>query len=131
MKRSILSPLARADLGEIHDYIAERDADAALDFVTRLELVCESLAPCQGKGVSAMSLGKACEAFRLRVTSSFTAGLQPELRSRASFTERGISKPFLRASRLSLTEHLIPRQPAGRLHCLCITRVVNHEVGLR
>lgn len=50
MKRCKFSPLARADLREIHDYIAERDADAALDFVTRLQLACESLAAMPGQG---------------------------------------------------------------------------------
>jgi|ERR1051325_11689568 toxin ParE1/3/4 len=44
MKRCIFSPFARTDLREIHDYLAARDADAALDLITRLQLACENLA---------------------------------------------------------------------------------------
>lgn len=44
MKQYVFSPLARQDFREIHDYIAEQDPDTALDFVTRLEQVCEKLA---------------------------------------------------------------------------------------
>lgn len=44
MTRYLFSPLARQDLQNIHDYIAERDFDAALDFATRLDLACERLA---------------------------------------------------------------------------------------
>ncbi len=43
MKRCVFTLLAQADLRDIHDYIAEQDPDAALDYVTRLELACEKL----------------------------------------------------------------------------------------
>ena len=44
MNQYIFSPLARQDFREIHDYIAEQDPDTALDFITRVEQVCERLA---------------------------------------------------------------------------------------
>lgn len=63
MKRCKFSPLARADLREIHDYIAERDADAALDFVTRLELVCENLATMPEQGRKRDELARGLRSF--------------------------------------------------------------------
>jgi len=57
MSRYILSPLASADLREIHDYIAEQDLDAALDAVTRLELACEKLAKMPEMGRKRRELG--------------------------------------------------------------------------
>src|SRR5689334_6322404 len=58
MNRYILSPLASADLREIHDHIAEQDLDAALDAITRLELACEKLAKMPEMGRRRKELGR-------------------------------------------------------------------------
>ena len=50
MKRCAFTLLARADLRDIYDYIAAKDPDSALDFVTRLQLMCERLAEMPGLG---------------------------------------------------------------------------------
>ena len=40
MSRCVFAPEARADLAEIHDYIARRSPDHAVQFVRRLEEHC-------------------------------------------------------------------------------------------
>lgn len=44
MSSCIFSPLAHQDFQEIHDYVAARDFDTALDVTTRLQLACDNLA---------------------------------------------------------------------------------------
>lgn len=44
MKQCIFSPRARKDFSEILDFIGKTSPDSALDFVTRLQLMCERLA---------------------------------------------------------------------------------------
>lgn len=44
MKRCVFSPRARSDFDEILDHIGKTDPDSALDFVTRLQLMCDRLA---------------------------------------------------------------------------------------
>ena len=44
MKQCIFSPRARKDFSDILDYIGETSPDSALDFVTRLQLMCDRLA---------------------------------------------------------------------------------------
>ena len=51
MKRCIFSTPARLDLGEIHDYIADKNVAAAASFIRQLEQICEGLVklPEQGR----------------------------------------------------------------------------------
>lgn len=44
MRRCVFTLLAQADFQDIHDYIAEKDFDSALDLVTQLQLACDNLA---------------------------------------------------------------------------------------
>src|SRR5262249_5474052 len=43
MRRCTFSPRARKDFSEILQHIGKADPDSALDFVTRLQLMCERL----------------------------------------------------------------------------------------
>jgi len=63
MTRYIFSPLAREDFQNIHDYIAAQVPDAALDFVTRLELTCEKLASLPEIGRSREELAAGIRSF--------------------------------------------------------------------
>jgi toxin ParE1/3/4 len=44
MKRCVFSPRARKDFSEILGFIGRTSPDSALDFVTRLQLMCDRLA---------------------------------------------------------------------------------------
>ena len=44
MNRYFLTKLATRDLKKIYEFIESRDLDTALDIVTHLQLMCESLA---------------------------------------------------------------------------------------
>ncbi len=48
MKQCIFSPRARRGFIETLDYFGEIDPDDALDFVTRLQLMCDHLAEMPG-----------------------------------------------------------------------------------
>lgn len=58
MRRCVYTLLAQTDLRDIHDYIAEDDPDAALDFVTQLELACEKLTKMPESGRSRSELAR-------------------------------------------------------------------------
>lgn len=57
MSRCVFAPEARADLAEIHDYIARHSRDHALQFVRRLEEHCLRLADHPYIGAARPDLG--------------------------------------------------------------------------
>jgi toxin ParE1/3/4 len=44
MNKCIFSPRSQRDFAEILDFLGKNDPDSALDFITRLQLMCERLA---------------------------------------------------------------------------------------
>jgi toxin ParE1/3/4 len=50
MARARRSPLARADLKEIADFIAQDNLDAAMRFLDQVDAVCQRLADFPGMG---------------------------------------------------------------------------------
>jgi toxin ParE1/3/4 len=63
MKQCLFSPRARKDFDEILDFIGEADPDSALDFVTRLQLMCDQLAQMPGMGRKRDDLAKGLRCF--------------------------------------------------------------------
>lgn len=63
MKPYIFSPRARRDFAEILDYFGEIDPDTALDFVTRLQLMCDQLAEMPGMGRKRDDIAKGLRSF--------------------------------------------------------------------
>ena len=59
MSRCSLTPAARADLQQIHDYIAKDNPAAALRFVDQLEAHCTRLADHPHSGVARPEFGPA------------------------------------------------------------------------
>ena len=57
MSRCVFAPEARADLAEIHDYIARYSPDDAVQFVRRLEEHCLRLADHPYAGAARPDLG--------------------------------------------------------------------------
>ena len=62
-RRCVFTLLARADFNDIHDYIAEKDPDTALDLVTRLQLACDNLAKMPGMGRARDELAPGVRSF--------------------------------------------------------------------
>ena len=63
MKQCIFSPRARRDFIEILDHFGAIDPDAALDFVTRLQLMCDQLAEMPKMGRKRDDLAKGLRSF--------------------------------------------------------------------
>ena len=63
MSRCYILPTARADLQQVHDYIAEHSPASALRFVERLEDRCYLLADHPYMGISRLDLGENCRCF--------------------------------------------------------------------
>ena len=63
MSRCRILPTARADLQQIHDYIAEHSPGSALRFVQRLEDRCYLLADNPYIGIARLDLGDNCRSF--------------------------------------------------------------------
>ena len=63
MSRCDILPTARADLQQIHDYIAENSPASALRFVQRLENRCYLLADHPYIGIGRLDLGEDCRSF--------------------------------------------------------------------
>ena len=63
MSRCDILPTARADLLQIHDYIAEHSPANALRFVQRLEDRCYLLADHPYIGIARLDLGENCRSF--------------------------------------------------------------------
>ncbi|MEW6129552.1 MAG: type II toxin-antitoxin system RelE/ParE family toxin [Acidobacteriota bacterium] len=63
MKKCIFSRPAQKDFQNIYDYIAEIDEDAALDFTTRLQLMCDNLAKMPQMGRARDDLKKGLRSF--------------------------------------------------------------------
>ena len=69
MSRCRILPTARADLQQIHDYIAEHSTASALRFVQRLEDRCYLLAENPYIGIARLDLGKDCRSFVVSETN--------------------------------------------------------------
>ena len=63
MSRCVFTPIARADLQQIHDYIAQDSPTNALTFVDRLEESCLGLADYPYMGPARPELGPDLRSF--------------------------------------------------------------------
>src|SRR5262245_39134918 len=63
MNRHFLTKLATKDIKDIYQYINEQDADAALDFITRIQLMCDKLAQMPQMGRARDELKKGLRSF--------------------------------------------------------------------